>query len=214
MERISDLLNRVPVIPVLTLEGAVDGVPVARALVAGGLSVLEVTLRTTGAMEAVRAIAAEVPDAVVGVGTVARPSQFAEALQAGARFAVSPGFTAGLLAAAIDAGLPYLPGVSTVSEAMALAERGFSHLKFFPAEPCGGAAFLRALLAPLPNLRFCPTGGIDAARAPEYLALTNVPCVGGSWPAPAAAVCAGDWDCIESLARAAAALRPASKTPG
>ncbi len=211
MATIGDFLDLAPVIPVLTLEGAADGVPVARALVAGGLRVLEVTLRTAGALEAVRAIAADVPGVLVGVGTVLETAQLAEARRAGARFAVSPGHTAGLLAAAADSGLPWLPGMSTVSEAMALAERGYRDLKFFPAEPCGGAAFLRALPAPLPGLRFCPTGGIDASKAVEYLALPNVPCVGGSWPVPAAAVRAADWGRIETLARAAAALRGAGK---
>jgi 2-dehydro-3-deoxyphosphogluconate aldolase/(4S)-4-hydroxy-2-oxoglutarate aldolase len=211
MQTIGTLLDIAPVIPVLTLEGATDGVPVARALVAGGLPVLEVTLRTPGALEAVRAIAAEVSGALVGVGTVLEAAQFAEARRAGARFAVSPGHAAGLLAAAADQDLPWLPGMSTVSEAMTLAEHGYRDMKFFPAEPCGGAAFLRALPAPLPGLRFCPTGGIDASRAVEYLALTNVPCVGGSWPVPSAAVRVADWKRIESLAREAAALRPASK---
>jgi 2-dehydro-3-deoxyphosphogluconate aldolase/(4S)-4-hydroxy-2-oxoglutarate aldolase len=212
MDNIRTFLDLGPVIPVLTLEGAADGVPVARALVGGGLRVLEVTLRTSGALEAVRAIAAEVPDALVGVGTVLEAAQFAEAKRAGARFAVSPGHTAGLLAAASDSGLPWLPGMSTVSEAMTLAERGYRNMKFFPAEPSGGAAFLRALPAPLPGLRFCPTGGIDAAKAVEYLALPNVPCVGGSWPVPAAAVRAADWGRIEALARAAAALRAGGNT--
>ena len=207
MEDIGNILKLAPVIPVLTLEGAADGVPVARALVAGGLRVLEITLRTAGALEAVRAVVAEVPQALVGVGTVLEPAQFGEARRAGARFAVSPGHTAGLLAAASDGGMPFLPGMATVSEAMALAERGYRALKFFPAEPAGGVAFLRALQAPLPQLCFCPTGGIDAARAVEYLALSNVPCVGGSWVVPPVAVRAADWRQIEALARAAAALR-------
>ena len=207
MEKIGALLKRAPVIPVLTLDGAADGVPVARALVAGGLPVLEVTLRTSGALEAVRAIAAEVSGAVVGVGTVVAPAQFAAAERAGAQFAVSPGATDALLAAAANSPLAYLPGMASVSEAMALAERGYRALKFFPAENSGGAGFLRSLQAPLPDLRFCPTGGVDAAKAVTYLALGNVPCVGGSWPVPAAAVQAGDWQRIESLARAAAGLR-------
>jgi 2-dehydro-3-deoxyphosphogluconate aldolase/(4S)-4-hydroxy-2-oxoglutarate aldolase len=207
MNTIDQLLDRAPVIPVLTLQGAADGVPVARALVAGGLPVLEVTLRTDGALEAVRAIAAEVPGALVGVGTVLDARQFAASRAAGACFAVSPGHTGSLLAAAADSGLPFMPGMATASEAMALAERGFGCLKFFPAEASGGVEFLRALQAPLPALRFCPTGGIDAGRAAGYLALPNVPCVGGSWPVPAAAVAAADWRRIETLARDAAALR-------
>ena len=207
MEKIGDLLGHAPIIPVLTLDGAADGVPVARALVAGGLPVLEVTLRTAGALEAVRAITGEVPGALVGVGTVIEPAQFVTAERAGACFAVSPGHTTALLAAASDSALPYLPGIASVSEAMALAERGYRALKFFPAESCGGVGFLRALQAPLPDLRFCPTGGIDAAKAPDYLALANVACVGGSWPVPATAVRAGDWDRIAALARAARDLR-------
>jgi 2-dehydro-3-deoxyphosphogluconate aldolase/(4S)-4-hydroxy-2-oxoglutarate aldolase len=207
MAGIEDFLTQRPVIPVLTLEGPADGVLVARALVAGGLHVLEVTLRTPAALDAVRAIVAEVPGALVGVGTVIDPAQFARARQAGAQFAVSPGATPDLLAAAVDLGLPYLPGMATVSEAMALAGRGYRWLKFFPAENCGGAAFLRALQAPLPDLRFCPTGGIDATKAADYLALLNVPCVGGSWPVPPTAVRDRNWDRIEALARAAAALR-------
>lgn len=206
METIGDLLDLAPVIPVLTLQGAADGVPVARALVAGGLRVLEVTLRTPGALDAVRAIAAEVPAAVVGVGTVVEAGQFRASRRAGARFAVSPGHTPGLLAAAAGSGLPWLPGMSTVSEALLLAGHGFRNLKFFPAEACGGVPFLRALAGPLPGLRFCPTGGIDARKAVDYLALTNVPCVGGSWTVPDAAVRAADWDRIEALARAAAVL--------
>ncbi|MCW5745966.1 MAG: bifunctional 4-hydroxy-2-oxoglutarate aldolase/2-dehydro-3-deoxy-phosphogluconate aldolase [Alphaproteobacteria bacterium] len=210
MPGIGDILDVAPVIPVLTLEGPKDGVPIARALVAGGLPVLEVTLRTAGALEAVRAIAAEVAGATVGVGTVVAASQFVQAQQAGAGFVVSPGHTADLLAAAEDAGLPYLPGMATVSEALVLAERGYRDLKFFPAEACGGAAFLRALYAPLPRLRFCPTGGIDAGKAAAYLSLPNVPCVGGSWPVPVPAVRSASWGQIESLARAAAALRSAA----
>lgn len=207
MHTIDELLDLAPVIPVLTLKGAADGVPVARALAAGGLRVLEVTLRTEGALEAVRAIAADVPDAIVGVGTVLQAGQFAAARGAGARFAVSPGHTDGLLSAAADSGLPFLPGMATASEAMNLAERGYRCLKFFPAEPAGGTAFLRALHGPLPELRFCPTGGIDAERAVEYLSLANVPCVGGSWPVPAAAVAAADWGRIEALARVSTGLK-------
>ncbi len=206
MRRIGDIVGRTPVIPVLTLAGAPDGVPVARALVAGGLSVIEVTLRTAGALEAVKAIATEVTGVTVGVGTVLEPAQFEKAKKAGAAFIVSPGFTPTLGAAAADAGLPYLPGVSTVSEAMALRERGFRHLKFFPAEQCGGQDFLRALAAPLPDLLFCPTGGVDLAKAAGYLTLSNVSCVGGSWVVPPDAIAANDWARIEALASKAAGL--------
>jgi 2-dehydro-3-deoxyphosphogluconate aldolase/(4S)-4-hydroxy-2-oxoglutarate aldolase len=206
MKRIGDIVGKTSVIPVLTLAGAPDGVPVARALVTGGLSVIEVTLRTAGALEAVKAIAAEVKGVTVGVGTVLDPAQFEKARKAGAAFVVSPGFTPALGAAAADIGLPYLPGVSTVSEALELRERGFRHLKFFPAEQCGGQDFLRALAAPLPDLLFCPTGGVDLAKAAGYLTLPNVPCVGGSWVVPPDAIAAGDWARIEALASKAAGL--------
>ncbi len=211
MRSTGELLGLGPVVPVLTLQGPADGVPVARALAAGGVRVLEVTLRTDGALEAVRAIAAEVPEAIVGVGTVLEPAQFAAARAAGACFAVSPGHSPALLNAAADSELPWLPGIATVSEAMALAERGYRHLKFFPAEAAGGAAFLRALQAPLPTLHFCPTGGVDARNAAAYLALSNVPCVGGSWLAPQGAVEAADWSRIEALACAALSLRAGTK---
>ena len=204
--KIGDIVGRTPVIPVLTLAGAPDGVPVARALVTGGLSVIEVTLRTAGALEAVKAITAEVMGVIVGVGTVLEPAQFEKARKAGAAFAVSPGFTPALGAAAADVGLPYLPAVSTVSEALTLRERGFRHLKLFPAEQCGGQDFLRALAAPLPDLLFCPTGGVDLAKAAGYLTLPNVPCVGGSWVVPPDAIAAGDWARIEALASKAAGL--------
>jgi 2-dehydro-3-deoxyphosphogluconate aldolase/(4S)-4-hydroxy-2-oxoglutarate aldolase len=179
----------------------------ARALVAGGIPAIEVTLRTDAALEAVRAIAAEVPGAVVGVGTVRRPADFVAALAAGARFAVSPGASPDLLAAARDIELPWLPGAATASEAMALAERGYLQQKFFPAEAAGGTAALRSLHGPLPDIRFCATGGITPANAATYLAVPNVACVGGSWLTPAKLLQAGDWAGIEALAREAAALR-------
>ena len=196
-----------PVVPVLTIERLADAVPLARALVRGGLPVLEVTLRTGVALEALRAIAGEVPDAVVGAGTVLNGRQLEQARQAGARFAVSPGCTPGLATAAFASGLPLLPGVQTVSEAMALAERGFAVLKFFPADVAGGLSWLKAGAAPLAGLRFCPTGGIGPDTAPAYLSLGNVACVGGSWVAPGAAVAAGNWPQIERLAAAAAGLK-------
>jgi 2-dehydro-3-deoxyphosphogluconate aldolase/(4S)-4-hydroxy-2-oxoglutarate aldolase len=199
-----DLISRVPVIPVLTIESVDVGLPLARALVAGGLPLLEITLRTAAALEVIRAIAGEVEGAVVGAGTV-----FAAAERAGSRFIVSPGTTARLLDAAGDRDLPFLPGAATASEVMGLLERGYRCLKFFPAEPAGGAAYLKSLASPLPAARFCPTGGIDAARAKTYLALANVVCVGGSWVAPEAAVAAGDWDTITALAQATQPLRPA-----
>ncbi len=200
-------LLTVPVIPVLTIEHLKDAVPLARALVAGGLPVLEVTLRTGAALDALRAITAEVPDAVAGIGTVTKPADIVSACEAGAGFLVSPGTPASLSAALADAPVPVLPGCATVSEAMALADRGFRVLKFFPAEPSGGARWLRSVAAPLPQLKFCPTGGIDAGNAASYLALPNVIAVGGSWVAPADAIAAGDFGRVTALARAASQLR-------
>ncbi|MGQ4268360.1 bifunctional 4-hydroxy-2-oxoglutarate aldolase/2-dehydro-3-deoxy-phosphogluconate aldolase [Nocardiopsis changdeensis] len=201
-----DILALAPVMPVVVLHDAEAAVPLARALVAGGLPGIEVTLRTPAALGAIERIAAEVPEAVVGAGTVTTPELAGAAAEAGARFLVSPGATDTLAVAMADTGLPFLPGVSTVSEALTMLERGVSELKFFPAEAAGGAAFLKSLSGPLPGVRFCPTGGITPASAPDYLALPNVGCVGGSWLTPADAVAAGDWDRITGLAREAAAL--------
>ncbi|CAL9586759.1 bifunctional 4-hydroxy-2-oxoglutarate aldolase/2-dehydro-3-deoxy-phosphogluconate aldolase [Streptomyces sp. enrichment culture] len=206
------VLDLAPVLPVVVLADAADAVPLARALVAGGLPAIEVTLRTPAALEAIRAIAAEVPEAVVGAGTVVTPEQVGTVTAAGARFLVSPGWTEALLTAMRASGVPYLPGVSTASEVVALLERGVREMKFFPAQAAGGTAYLRSLAGPLPQARFCPTGGIGPATAPEYLALPNVGCVGGSWMVPAEAVAARDWDRIEELARAAAGLRGAGGT--
>jgi 2-dehydro-3-deoxyphosphogluconate aldolase/(4S)-4-hydroxy-2-oxoglutarate aldolase len=201
------VLDLAPVVPVVVVRDAADAVPLARALVAGGLPVIEVTLRTPAATDAIRAIAAEVPDAVVGAGTVITPAQVADSVAAGARFLVSPGWTDVLLDAMKASGLPFLPGVSTTSEVVALLERGVHEMKFFPAEAAGGTAYLTSLAGPLPQARFCPTGGIGLASAPDYLALPNVGCVGGSWMLPAEAIAARDWDRVEALAREAAALR-------
>lgn len=203
------LIARVPVIPVLTIERVVDAVPLARALVEGGLPVLEVTLRTDAALDAIAAIAREVPEAIVGVGTVTRPEDIARAIDAGGRYLVSPGTPARLADALADATVPAIPGCATVSEAMALAERGFAVLKFFPAESSGGVKWLHAVAGPLPDVRFCPTGGIDIKNAAAYLALPNVVAVGGSWIAPKAALAAGDFARIAALARDAAGLRKA-----
>ncbi len=203
----SAIVALAPIIPVLTIERAADAAPLARALVRGGLPVLEITLRTGVALEALRTIAGEVPEAFVGAGTVLNARQLDQARQAGARFTVSPGCTPGLATAALASGLPFLPGVQTVTEAMALADRGFSLLKFFPADVAGGLGWLKAVAAPLAGLRFCPTGGIGAETAPAYLALTNVACIGGSWVAPKKAVAEGDWGTIERLAAAAANLK-------
>jgi 2-dehydro-3-deoxyphosphogluconate aldolase/(4S)-4-hydroxy-2-oxoglutarate aldolase len=204
---ISAIAALAPVVPVLTIERTADAVPLARALVKGGLPVLEITLRTEAALAAMAAIAAEVPDAVVGAGTVLQPRQFDDVTRAGARFAVSPGCTPTLVTAARAAGLPFLPGIQTVSEAMVLAEQGFGLMKFFPADVAGGLAWLKAVAAPLAGLRFCPTGGVGADTAQTYLSLANVACVGGSWVAPRDAVAAGDWVRIERLAAAAAKFK-------
>ncbi|GAB3147452.1 bifunctional 4-hydroxy-2-oxoglutarate aldolase/2-dehydro-3-deoxy-phosphogluconate aldolase [Microbispora hainanensis] len=204
----SNLLDLAPVVPVVVLDDADSAVPLARALVAGGLPVIEVTLRTPAALDAIRRIAAEVPEAVVGAGTVRSPEDVEAATGAGSRFLVSPGTTPALLAAMLASGVPFLPGVATATEAMTLAERGVRELKFFPAEPAGGVAYLKSLSGPLPDVRFCPTGGITPSNAPAYLALPNVGCVGGSWLTPRSLVAAGDFARIEKLASEAAALRP------
>ncbi|MGW4566301.1 bifunctional 4-hydroxy-2-oxoglutarate aldolase/2-dehydro-3-deoxy-phosphogluconate aldolase [Streptomyces sp. NPDC004561] len=201
------VLDLAPVVPVLVLSDAADAVPLARALVAGGLPAVEVTLRTPAALDAVRAIAGEVPGAVVGAGTVITPEQAGACVRAGARFLVSPGWTEALLEAMRGSGVPFLPGVSTTSEVVALLERGVREMKFFPAQAAGGTAYLRSLAGPLPQARFCPTGEIGPATAPEYLALPNVGCVGGSWMVPPDAVAARDWARVEALAREAAGLR-------
>jgi 2-dehydro-3-deoxyphosphogluconate aldolase/(4S)-4-hydroxy-2-oxoglutarate aldolase len=201
------LVSQTPVIPVLTIESVADAVPLARALAAGGLRVIEVTLRTKAAIEAIKAIAVQVPDCIVGVGTVMRPSDMASAIAAGGKYLVSPGTPAELAAALAEAAVPVLPGCATVSEAMALAARGFKVLKFFPAEASGGTAWLKSVAAPLPELKFCPTGGIDAKNIENYLACPNVLAVGGSWVAPKDAIASGDWSRITQLALQASALR-------
>jgi len=204
---IAAIAARAPVIPVLTIDRLADAVPLARALARGGLPVLEVTLRTGVALEALAAMAREVPEAVIGAGTVLEAAQLRQAIDAGARFGVSPGCTAALAQAVKAAGLPFLPGVQTVSEALALREQGFRLLKFFPADAAGGTAWLKAAAAPLADVRFCPTGGVGIETAPSYLTLPNVACVGGSWVAPRDAVAAGDWARVERLAASAAALK-------
>ncbi|MFI1399228.1 bifunctional 4-hydroxy-2-oxoglutarate aldolase/2-dehydro-3-deoxy-phosphogluconate aldolase [Streptomyces sp. NPDC020681] len=200
------VLDLAPVVPVVVIEDAADAVPLARALVAGGLPAIEVTLRTAAALDAIRAIAAEVPDAVVGAGTVISPDGVDASVAAGARFLVSPGWTERLLGTMKASGVPFLPGVSTTSEVVALLEHGVSEMKFFPAEAAGGRPFLKSMSGPLPQARFCPTGGISLASAPSYLALPNVGCVGGTWMLPADALAAKDWGRVESLAAEAAAL--------
>lgn len=206
-QQVEATLRLAPVVPVVIIDDAKAAVPMARALVAGGIPAIEVTLRTPAALDAIRAIAAEVEGAVVGVGTVLTPQDLEKARQAGAKFAVSPGVSPKLLAAADDSDLPLLPGVATASEAMSLLERGYRHLKFFPAVPAGGHKLLGAWASPLPQIRFCPTGGISLASAPDFLSLPNVVCVGGSWLTPADKLKTGDWAGIEALAREAAGLK-------
>jgi 2-dehydro-3-deoxyphosphogluconate aldolase/(4S)-4-hydroxy-2-oxoglutarate aldolase len=198
-----------PVIPVIVLQREADAVPLARALVDGGVRVLEVTLRTPAALACIAAIARAVPQAVVGAGTVRSAADVRAAKAAGAAFAVSPGYTTEVGAACREAGLPLLPGVATASEVMCAGADGHRFLKFFPASAAGGLPMLQALAGPFADIAFCPTGGITAESAPQYLALPNVRVVGGSWLTPQDAMAAGDWDRITALARAAAALRPA-----
>lgn len=202
-----DILALSPVIPVITVQDLAHAVPMARALVAGGLRVLEVTLRTPQGLPAIEAMRRAVPEAVVGVGTLATAAQFAQADAAGVRFGVSPGLTAELSAAAATVRWPLLPGVMTPSELIAARAAGFTTCKLFPAQQAGGIGMLKALHAVFPDVQFCPTGGISRETAPQYLALPNVACVGGSWVVPDEAVRAGDWARIEALARDAAALR-------
>jgi 2-dehydro-3-deoxyphosphogluconate aldolase/(4S)-4-hydroxy-2-oxoglutarate aldolase len=204
---IGSVLDLAPVMPVVVAGSPAEGVAVARALAAGGIPAVELTLRTPAALDAIRAIAAEVPEVVVGAGTILGPRQAELAARAGARFLVSPGTTRPLLDAMRDTGLPFLPGVATVSEVLGALDAGCTELKFFPAEASGGAAFLRSIASPVPAARFCPTGGVTAANAAAYLAVPNVGCVGGSWLTPADAVAAGDWGRISRLAAEAAALR-------
>jgi 2-dehydro-3-deoxyphosphogluconate aldolase/(4S)-4-hydroxy-2-oxoglutarate aldolase len=206
-ERVEAVMRAAPVIAVVVIDEARSAVPMARALVAGGIPAIEITLRTPAAIEAIRLIAAEVEGAIVGAGTVLSAADLNAAERAGSRFAVSPGATDALLDAAAHSALPLLPGISTASEAMRLIERGYRSAKCFPASAVGGAAFLRALSSPLPQLRFCPTGGITPQNAAEYLALPNVLCVGGSWMTPADLLREGNWSEVEALARGAAQLK-------
>jgi 2-dehydro-3-deoxyphosphogluconate aldolase/(4S)-4-hydroxy-2-oxoglutarate aldolase len=196
-----------PVIPVIVLQRLEDAVPLARSLVAGGVRVLEVTLRTPVALDGLRAIAAQVPEAVLGAGTLRTPADVRAAVHAGCRFGVSPGYTREVGAACRDLGLPLVPGVATASEVMAASADGHAFLKFFPAVAAGGVAMLRALHGPFPDNAFCPTGGISAQTAPQFLALPNVSVCGGSWLTPEEAVAARDWPRITALAREASALQ-------
>lgn len=198
------ILNAAPVMPVVTIEDVAQAVPLARALVAGGLPAVEVTLRSDAALDAIAAIARDVPDAIVGAGTVRCADDLRRAAEAGARFAVSPGLTPALAAA--DSPIPLLPGAATASEIMTAADAGFKYLKYFPAAASGGPAALQAFAAPFPDLFFCPTGGVKADTAADYLRLSNVLCVGGTWIAPADSIAAGNWRTIEDTARAAAGI--------
>jgi len=202
-----DIMRTSVVIPVIAIDDLAHAVPLARALVAGGIRVLEVTLRTSHGLAAIRAMSEQVPEAIVGVGTLTQASEFFAARDAGAVFGVSPGLTAALIEGAKKSGLPLLPGVMTPSEVMAAREQGFKQLKLFPAVPAGGVGMLNAIAGPLPDITFCPTGGISIETAPQFLACKNVACVGGSWLTPKDALQAGDWVRITALAKAASALR-------
>jgi len=201
------VMTAAPVMPVITIHDVADAVPLARALIAGGLHALEITLRTEAAVPAIAAIARAIPDALVGAGTVRGHEQMRAVKDAGGRFCVAPGTTPSLLEASNLLQMSLLPGAATASEVMGLLEVGITHMKFFPAEAAGGAAFLRGIAGPLPEARFCPTGGIKPHTAPDYLVLPNVLCVGGTWVCPPDALAAKDWQRIESLAREAAALK-------
>jgi 2-dehydro-3-deoxyphosphogluconate aldolase/(4S)-4-hydroxy-2-oxoglutarate aldolase len=207
-QTLADYAALAPVIPVLTIEDPEIAVALARTLVEAGLPVVEVTLRTPAALRSIEAIARNVPEAVLAAGTVIRPAQIEDAAKAGAKLLVSPGTSPRMAEALADAGLPAMPACATVSEALYLSELGFSVMKFFPAGPSGGTAWLKAVAAPVPEVRFCPTGGLDFKIAPDYLACPNVVCVGGSWMVPRDAVAAKDWARIGDLARQAAGLKP------
>ncbi|MEO6918660.1 MAG: bifunctional 4-hydroxy-2-oxoglutarate aldolase/2-dehydro-3-deoxy-phosphogluconate aldolase [Collimonas sp.] len=204
-----DIMRASPVIPVIAIDDIEHAVPLAKALVAGGIRVLEITLRTVHGLPAIRAIAEQVPSAIVGVGTLTQADEFVAARDAGAVFGVSPGLTPALIAAAIASGLPLLPGVMTPSEVMAAREAGFRQLKLFPAVPAGGVGMLNAIAGPLGDVTFCPTGGISLDTAPDFLACKNVACVGGSWLTPKDLLKSGDWARITALAAAASQLRKA-----
>ncbi|MDD2737425.1 MAG: bifunctional 4-hydroxy-2-oxoglutarate aldolase/2-dehydro-3-deoxy-phosphogluconate aldolase [Methylomonas lenta] len=204
---IKEVMTTSPVMPVMVINQIEHAVPLARALVEGGLKVLEITLRTSVALECIRRIKAEVPDAIVGAGTIINTQTLHQAIDAGAQFIVSPGITDSLLDASLTCGVPVLPGVITPSEVMRLLEKGITAMKFFPAEAAGGIPMLKSIGGPLPQIMFCPTGGVNLNNAPDYLALSNVACVGGSWMAPADLVDAENWAEITRRAAAARALR-------
>jgi 2-dehydro-3-deoxyphosphogluconate aldolase/(4S)-4-hydroxy-2-oxoglutarate aldolase len=206
----NELLRAGPVMPVIVIHDASLAVDLATALVAGGIRTLEVTLRTAAAYDAIRQIRDHVPGAIVGAGTVLKPEHWQRAMDAGAQFGISPGLSPELLAATRNSTLPFIPGIATATEAMTALDNGFAAQKLFPAEAVGGRALLKSLYGPLPQIVFCPTGGINLANAALYLALPNVGCVGGSWLVPDAAMAARDWNSITALSRAAAVLRGAA----
>ncbi len=206
-EKLIPVMTGQTVIPVLLIDKAQDAVPLARALAKGGLPAIEITLRTAAALDAIRAVAEEVPEAIVGAGTILNASHYEQAVRAGSQFIVSPGVTDAIMDAADQSTIPLLPGCATASEVMSLRERGYTHVKFFPAEQAGGAPYLKALSSPLAGTFFCPTGGISLSNAMSYLQLPNVLCIGGSWIAPKELVNDGKWDEITALAAAASALK-------
>lgn len=207
IDHLKPVLTGQPVIPVLLIDKVEHAVPLARALAKGGLPAIEITLRTAAALQAIKAVADEVPEAIVGAGTILDAKNYQDAVAAGSRFIVSPGVTRNILDAANDSAVPLLPAAITPGEMLSLRDEGYRYLKFFPAEQSGGAAFLKAMSSPLADLSFCPTGGISLANANNYLSLPNVICVGGSWVAPANLVEAGDWDAITKLASDACKLK-------
>ena len=206
MPTIIDILALGPVMPVIVIDDSQHAVPLAEALLEGGLKTIEITLRTPAALDAIRAVAAACPGITIGAGTVTGAALATAARDAGATFAVSPGTTTAVIEGCRDAGLPLLPGAASVSEIMALQEHGFDAVKFFPANAAGGPSFIKSLISPLPGISVCPTGGITEATAPDWLALANIPCVGGSWVAPQADIAAGKFAAIAARARTAAAL--------
>ncbi len=207
MRSIEQIMTTSPVIPVIVIDDIEDAVPLAKALVKGGLKVLEVTLRTASGLEAITRIKQQVPDAIVGAGTVVSVEDFSNAVAAGSEFIVSPGTSPELIEAALAHSVPLLPGVATPSEVMALLAKGFTHLKFFPAQAAGGIPMLKSIAGPLGQVKFCPTGGVSLANAPDFLALDNVLCVGGTWMLNKATIAAKDWATIEAQAREAASLK-------
>ena len=206
LQILDDILKLAPVVPVLSIAQLDDAVPLARALCAGGLRVLEITLRSDIALAAITEIACAVPEAIVGAGTVLNETHLQQVIAAGARFAISPGATPALLAAGLSSAIPLLPGIATASEIMAGLDAGYTRFKFFPAESSGGVNAIKSFAGPFKGVRFCPTGGIDAALAPHYLKLDNVITVGGSWMAPSTLIAAKDWAGITELARACTRL--------